>query len=370
MSTHDDETRMLRIIFLSHTLRESAFRVGSHHLSREFAARGHQVAHISTPVSLLHRVSRRLTPERKLAASRGPYVAADGVTDYTPRTLLPASVLWTGGQLRKALSSVGLPKFDIAFLDQPLLAHPLLSEGVYIFRPTDLFERRSSRARLPSIIRNVHGIAATSTGVASALPENALPSTVIENGVEASRFNTDPSDRSGFVYVGAVDFRFDLDAVIAIAEANAMLPVNIYGPVTIPIANTDSLPLNLTFHGPLPYEKLPLVLGSAKVGLLPFTDTPRNMTRSPMKLYEYLAAGLHVLAPAQPWATDHSLPGVSTYSPATGAGDASRRILANSAVANSRGVSIAMSQDWSRKADELLAFAQEHAVLLQKTSHM
>jgi len=42
------------IVFASHTVIGGHFVVGSHHLARSFAAAGHRVAHMSTPISPAH----------------------------------------------------------------------------------------------------------------------------------------------------------------------------------------------------------------------------------------------------------------------------------------------------------------------------
>jgi len=47
---------------------------------------------------------------------------------------------------------------------------------------------------------------------------------------------------------------------------------------------------------PVPHERVPEVLSQAHVGVLPFPDERKFRVSSPIKLYEYLAAGLAVLA--------------------------------------------------------------------------
>jgi glycosyltransferase involved in cell wall biosynthesis len=53
---------------------------------------------------------------------------------------------------------------------------------------------------------------------------------------------------------------------------------------------------NVHLLGPRPYALLPAYLQHARAGLLPLNDHPANAGRSPMKLYEYAAAGIPVLA--------------------------------------------------------------------------
>jgi glycosyltransferase involved in cell wall biosynthesis len=47
---------------------------------------------------------------------------------------------------------------------------------------------------------------------------------------------------------------------------------------------------------PVQHEQIPLVLANAHVGVLPFPDQERFRVSSPLKLFEYLAAGMPILA--------------------------------------------------------------------------
>lgn len=47
---------------------------------------------------------------------------------------------------------------------------------------------------------------------------------------------------------------------------------------------------------PVPHEEVPAVLGQAHVGVLPFPDEEKFRVSSPIKLFEYLAAGMPILA--------------------------------------------------------------------------
>ena len=59
---------------------------------------------------------------------------------------------------------------------------------------------------------------------------------------------------------------------------------------------TESLH-NLEWIGQVPYERVPLLLATAGVGVMPWLATPQHQWASqPTKLYEYLAAGLPVVA--------------------------------------------------------------------------
>ena len=47
---------------------------------------------------------------------------------------------------------------------------------------------------------------------------------------------------------------------------------------------------------PVPHEHVPALLAQAHVGVLPFPDEEKFRVSSPIKLFEYLAAGLPILA--------------------------------------------------------------------------
>ena len=65
-------------------------------------------------------------------------------------------------------------------------------------------------------------------------------------------------------------------------------------------------PGRFVFSGAVPYERVPALLGSADVGVAPFDTAPHPALRaagffwSPLKIYEYMAAGLPVVTAAIP----------------------------------------------------------------------
>src|SRR6478752_1836517 len=78
-----------RFLFLSHSHAFGAFRVGSHHYARTLAQGGAETVHLSTPISLAHRLTGRVSSAQDAEVPRGPHRDADGVTHLVPRTILP-----------------------------------------------------------------------------------------------------------------------------------------------------------------------------------------------------------------------------------------------------------------------------------------
>lgn len=359
--------RSNRVLFLSHTYDDGVFKVGSHHLARELALMGMDVAHVSTPFSTAHALFAANQPERKKQAGEGVRIDANGVKHLVPASLLPAQYS-TASYLVRAMKAVGMDRPGLIFVDQPLMLCKMIFEtgATTIYRPTDLYLHGAARRLQSKYVHRCSGVAATSRKVLESLPEVSGQSRiVIPNGVEYSRFRiTAPAaPRTGAVYVGALDSRFDWNAVIAMARAYPSLKISLVGPVsTVP----QGLPPNVEIKGPMSYQDIPNHLARFSVGLLPLSDDPSNAGRSPMKLFEYLAAGLYVVATAVRGLTERTdLPGCFFYGGRDQAADTLGRALAVHG-SNTAGVESARAQDWCEKARQLLNFARSQGAVMSR----
>jgi teichuronic acid biosynthesis glycosyltransferase TuaH len=351
-----------RILSLSHSHAFGAFRVGSHHYARELALLGSDVVHVSTPISRPHVALGRISASEEAAVPRGPHRDADGVTHLVPRTVLPApygrfSIARELSQHRIATS------FDAVLIDQPLLWERSVRSlsTTLVYRPTDLYPAGVKQRLQQRIVAAADGVIATSSEVLRGLGAIHQPSLVLTNGVDAARFNLPPSDSDPrppvCVYVGALDARFDWEQVASWARARPDIRFVLAGPMP---ASPPEVPSNVDLVGAVPYSELPALLHGARVGLLPLSDDPLNAGRSPMKLYEYLAAGLAVVARETPVIAGDASAGVLTY---TGAGDAvdvlNRGVEHPSP--NTAGEARALSESWSTKTARMTAFVQHLA---------
>jgi len=351
------ETRQ-RILFLSHSHAFRSFRVGSHHYARELAHHGADVVHLSTPISRFHRILGRVSREEESAVPRGSHTDVDGVTHLVPRTTLP--VPYGRFTVKSELMRNGISvRFDAVLIDQPLLwdntVRTLAPRLVY--RPTDLYPSGVKSRIQQRIAVFADGVIATSEEVLRSLGNLTKPTLVLGNGVDVSHFvrsiQEAESTHPVCVYVGALDQRFDWTQVDAWARAFRGVRFVVAGPAPRPPAG---LPRNVELVGAVPYASLPELLGGARVGVLPLSDDPLNAGRSPMKLYEYLAAGLSVVSRRTPAISTDEAAGIFTYSKAD-ANDALRRALAHAAP-NFAGVYRAHGETWKAKASQLLAFLE------------
>jgi glycosyltransferase involved in cell wall biosynthesis len=107
--------------------------------------------------------------------------------------------------------------------------------------------------------------------------------------------------RPRVVFAGALtDYKIDWDLFSAVARALPSWGFVIVGPVGDESAMHGwkalaDLP-NCRFLGHRPYDELPDYLGAADVGVIPYRLTEHTGSVLPLKLVEYLAAGLGVVA--------------------------------------------------------------------------
>ncbi|MBD3943932.1 glycosyltransferase [Microbacterium sp. NEAU-LLC] len=346
-----------RILFLAHSHAFGPFRVGSHHYARTLAQRGAEVVHLSTPISLAHRATGRVSRADEAAVPLGPHRDADGVTHLVPRPILPRPY----GPFRVAneLHRHGIrPEFDAVLIDQPLLWDDTV-RGLtprLVYRPTDLYPAGVKAQAQAAIVAAADGVIATSSEVLRGLGALTVPALVLENGVDAAHFAppsaTDGARPAVCVYVGALDGRFDWGQLAEWARSYAEVRFVIAGPAgESPVA----LPSNVELLGPIAYDALPALLHGARVGLLPLSDDPLNAGRSPMKLYEYLSAGLAVVSRETPVIRPEADAGLFTYSGPNDAGDALARVLRHPSP-NTSGEAAASAEAWDAKTDVLEQF--------------
>jgi teichuronic acid biosynthesis glycosyltransferase TuaH len=260
--------------------------------------------------------------------------------------------------LRRALQMEGIHHVDVALIDQPLFEEILdaVAPGCVVYRPTDMHPSGPLAAAESRLIARADGVVATSEVVHESLGTraNEIPSLILENGVEVAHFAPAYGEvGTGAVYLGVLDQRFDWETVGYAARALPGLSFTLAGPLRAAVP--FRLPANVKLAGPVRYEEAPALLSSAAVGLLPLNENQMNSGRSPMKFYEYLAAGLRVVARETPALCSKHAPGVTFY----GSREEAARMIAEQtaqATPNAAGAKFARAFDWSERAAELLAF--------------
>jgi len=381
----------MKIAFLSHTAMGGDFVVGSHHLAAALAARGHDVLHVSAPVTPAHVLGLRDGfTRRRFARFLHGGETHHGVRDIVPLALLPWALARTRPVLMRAHSrwmlaaplrgvrSLQLAHADQLIVDEPRLLGAVLarpSRATLAYRATDLYAAMRGDPRITDaeriLCRRAEVIVATSEQIAAHL--RALSGRhvhVIGNGVDYTRFATPqtlapalatlPGQRgSRAIYVGAFDARFCAESLRAAALALPARTFVLAGPGGERIAAALSLP-NIHATGAVSYESLPGLLQACVVGLLPFSANDANAGRSPMKLFEYAAAGLAVAASCS-FRPGGAMPSLSI---AASLPDFARAVgaafeQAGDATQVARGREVSRAEDWNAKAAELMRLLQQ-----------
>jgi glycosyltransferase involved in cell wall biosynthesis len=155
----------------------------------------------------------------------------------------------------------------------------------------------------------------------------------LPNGVDFDRFAAAPDasllpeeivrsgGRPSAGYVGALARWVDSELLLALARLRPDWDFFLVGETLDD--SFDRLesegPANLRLLGPRPYRAIPSILSALDAGLIPFRLGSEGSNASPIKLYEYLAAGLPVLATPIPEC--EAVPEVTVASSAAGFSD-------------------------------------------------
>jgi glycosyltransferase involved in cell wall biosynthesis len=129
----------------------------------------------------------------------------------------------------------------------------------------------------------------------------------IPNGADVERFATPSQPASELAsiphpivgFVGGLSEWVDLDLVASLARRRPDWTFVLIGPIAIHASAVQPLP-NVRLLGPRPYADLPAYLAAMDVGLIPFKRNDVTFHADPIKAYEYLAAGLPVVATDMP----------------------------------------------------------------------
>lgn len=190
------------------------------------------------------------------------------------------------------------------------------------------------------------------------LRERGHESTLLTHGIDEDHWRVarreTPDDERVALYWGHADQRLDAEICLAVA---GRMKLRMVGPRT-EVDSRLATHANIEWTGPVDYAELPAQAANADVLVMPYADLEVTRAMQPLKLKEYLATGLPVVAtplPAvEPWAAALDM----HAEPEAFAKAASRAELSASQVAAREAL---QQETWTQKArhfeDALLAHA-------------
>ena len=323
----------MKAIFVSGIDYESPIQIGDHHLARQFASAGWDVAYISLPVTPFHLLSKNKSiikrRFRNFVKGGIKYQFGNGsIWSYVPASLtIPKNNPFLGAriyqnwhkslfpQFKKLLIQNNFDNVDLVYIRDPLQAHILdfVHWHYSIFRMADndagfdSYNKNYENA-LSELVKKVNLVLYSAISlkdrVNSLDPNNSM---FLPNGVDLQHFQK-PKDQKPqefqtiskpiVIYAGSINFWFDFDLINHLSQNLPEISFVIIGP-NEEYAQKFIPNDNLYLLGPIPYEKIPDYLASATLGIIPFNRNryPELVNAiNPLKLFEYLACDLPVIS--------------------------------------------------------------------------
>ena len=365
----------------------SPVQLGAHHYVRQLLRRGWDVAFVSDPISPLHALYRSTYPESRDRFRtwwrRGQRDWQGHLFYYTPLTLLPpfnAPLLrmpwvldhWhrlTVPDVRRVLRSAGFDRVDLLvadsiaqgfWLDEVKAERTLTRVADHLAGFDHTTEAMVERER--DLIRRVDVVAYTAKTLEPMIRAAGAKQLVhVPNGVDAEHFiqggrmipdeyQSIPQPR--VVYVGAIKTWFDVALLQQVATRLEGVSFVLVGPHSVDISELNRL-TNVYVLGRRSYSEVPRYLKHAQVGMIPFKVNQLVDAVNPLKLYEYMACGLPVVATSWKELRQIDSPAVLCDS----AEDFSNAIEKAIAEKSDRQalVNFASRADWSRRFESLAA---------------
>jgi glycosyltransferase involved in cell wall biosynthesis len=170
--------------------------------------------------------------------------------------------------------------------------------------------REAVRAQERELIRRADAVVTTSQRLFDAKSPHAKIARLIRNAADIKHFNRalNPGPRPADMahlekpvvgFYGYLADWLDWPLIERVVREGKEFDWVFIGPTTRSLAELEGLP-NFHHLGRKPYSMLPDYLGHFACGHIPFDRTPLTLNVNPVKLYEYLAGGVPVVATPLP----------------------------------------------------------------------
>ncbi|HEX4804700.1 MAG TPA: glycosyltransferase [Conexibacter sp.] len=212
-------------------------------------------------------------------------------------------ILWAYVPQAEALLDALRPALVVYHCVDDIAAQPGI-DGTSFRAAEERFARRADLvlASAPSLAARMRTLNANVLDAPN-VADTALFARALEPGPIDAALDALPRPR--VVFTGAVvATKLDVPLLVELARARPDIAFALVGPVGPGDPRTDVSALaaepNVHLLGARAYDELPAVLRGADVGLIPYARNELTDAIFPMKVYEYLAAGLPVVATQLP----------------------------------------------------------------------
>lgn len=253
---------------------------------------------------------------------RGPQRVDERFWVYTPLVVpLPhsAAAAAVNRQIVRVMLAglrryLGMDRFQLwMFMPSVLPYVGTLGESVAVYYCTDdhsnfsNLDGRRVAAQERELARKVDVIFATSRSLVERLKKDNHETHLASHGVDQAHFaralapETEvPGELAGLPrpvvgFFGLIEDWVDVPLMAELARRRPDWSFVIVGKALASVAELERLP-NVRLLGRRPYEQLPAYCKGFDVGIIPFTDTELVRHVNPLKLREYLSAGLPVVS--------------------------------------------------------------------------
>ena len=280
------------------------------HLAKLLAQRGHRVFYLSTTFAAAapgFRVLESPAPNVFLVQlcipGKQPVIYQDLLSDSTRAQMVAAvAQLTAAGGLGNLLALVNLPFWRplAEALPGALVVYDCMDHHAGFSSNTPAMLQEEER-----LLKSADLVITTSArlaGIVSRAAENLL----IRNAAEVEHFEKAPerlaypSEHPVAGYLGAIADWFDMELIIAAAQRFQDWDFVLVGDTAFCDLSKAKQVSNIKLVGEVPYAEAASWVHSFDVALIPFKLTELTLCTSPVKAYEYLAAGKPVVATALP----------------------------------------------------------------------
>lgn len=320
---------------------QSPLKVGGHHYAEHFAEDGWRVLWLANFLNL-NRLIRQGAYDKLYLQSwkNGICEVRTNIFTYTAFPLIPYldmpvlsslsvarnSLKWCIPSLKHQLSSANFLPLDVLWISQPRMYSLVqaIPHRKLVYR---MFDDVRHFAGEPTSITKVEEwlcreadvVFATSKHLVTKASQFSSNVIYLPNGADVNLFHSPALMPEEFeniphprlVYVGAIAEWFDFDFLFEIAALRpdwSFVLVGPLGSLSVQYKERFSQYKNIHYLGPKPPNQIPGFMQHSDLGIIPFQLTDLTHSVSPIKLFEYCAAGLPTLAPKMKEIEGYNIP--------------------------------------------------------------